>query len=394
MNAYLKRIVRHLVREHGLRRRHDSADERVWVARRFGFLEGNRCNGHKTVTETRLCHMKSADYLDFQVRSLVRPYRKGRPGRETLAAIRLHITANATGSIRRIYIHDEGEHVRGVRTLSLKNYYIAQDEKFARLLMVNEERLAWIRELPLGYYPIANKDLRTIDSMEAFLQHFAGPGVVIPKRILQVLGPSETVLLLRAVPPNHLNDIATAMKRHATDLHRHPSANRAVLAYYKGALGVECPQFATVYSYLCCCRHFGRKANMRLRSGRRLIAERDAMRRERTLQQVVDICTHPEYVLEKLDHGGIQLELIDTGKRLWQEAQQMESCVDTYCHDINDGRCAIYHVQYRGGDYTLEIGRREDRNLYVVQLKGVRNSDPPPGLRRRINAIIGKRPNQ
>ena len=66
----------------------------------------------------------------------------------------------------------------------------------------------------------------------------------------------------------------------------------------------------------------------------------------------------------------------------------MESCVDTYSQDINDGKCAIYHVVHEGMNYTLEVGRRDDGALCAKQLKGVRNATPSEELQKKISAIF------
>ncbi|NLE68068.1 MAG: hypothetical protein GX608_11665, partial [Lentisphaerae bacterium] len=45
LTAYLERIARYLTQEHGLKIRRDNGDERVWLARHFGRLEGGRRRG-------------------------------------------------------------------------------------------------------------------------------------------------------------------------------------------------------------------------------------------------------------------------------------------------------------------------------------------------------------
>lgn len=389
LTAYLERIARYLTQEHGLKIRRDNGDERVWLARHFGRLEGGRRRGRKEVVEYRLCHVKAFDFLDFQVRHLERRYRAGRPLQESLKSIALHITANGCGSIRRIYNHGQaGEDVTGVRTLSLKNYYTIGDDELAKLLIVNDERFAWIRELPVTYYPVANKALRAIESLDAFLGHFAGPGALIPRRIQQALDLQEKIALFQLVPGNHMNDIAATLKRHDVEFCDQPSANHILLRYYRDVMPEEKIRAATVYSYTGACRQIGQKVNMRIRSARRLAEERIAVLRKRNFARLPDIRTHAALVLERTDFNGVRLELIDTKLRLWQEARQMESCVDTYSQDINDGKCAIYHVVHEGADYTLEIGRSDDGALCAMQLQGVRNAEPPDSLQKKISAIF------
>ena len=152
------------------------------------------------------------------------------------SSIALHITANAGGSIRRIYTHGQaGEDVIGVRTLSLKNYYTIGDDQLAKILMVNDERFAWISELPVTYYPVANKELRAIESLDAFLGHFAGAGVPIPQRIQQALSLPEKIALFQMVPGNPSNDIAATLKRNAAAL-RPAIGQPHVLGYYRDVM--------------------------------------------------------------------------------------------------------------------------------------------------------------
>jgi hypothetical protein len=391
MNTYLTRIAEYLIRAHRLRPHHDNADEQAWRARRFGPPIGGRKRGRKEVVQFRLCHIKAADYLDFQERRLLYRYRAGRKRSEALVSIARHLTANASGSIRRIYTHAQGsEEVSAVRSFSLKNYYTLADNQLALLLMINEDRLAWLRELPVTYYPVSNKELRSLGSIAAFLAHFAGPGTPIPKRIQQALSLSEKIALFQLVPANHLNDIAATMKRHEAELRGQPSANRILLCYYRDVMPGEKIRAATVYSYTGACRHMGQKVNMRIRSGRRLSEERVAVTRRRTFKYLIDIRTSPELILERTDFGDIQLELINSKERLWEEARRMGSCVDTYCHAINDGKCAIYHVVFKDKHYTLEVVKRGDGSLYAEQLKGALNAIPPKRLQKKIDAIFSE----
>lgn len=399
MNAYLTRIIKHLVRKHNLRLHHDNDDEKIWLTRQFGPLKGNQQSRTREVVEFRLCHFKAADYIEFQKRNLVRAYHAGRMKKETIAGIGLHITANASGSIRRIYCHGNDDGLRGrmyyrgiagetVRSLSLKNYYTLLDDKLALLLMITRKSLAWINELPITYYPVSNKDLQSITSLDAFLTHFTGSGAMIPKRILAVLELPEKMALFQLVPVNHMNDIATTMKRHEYDLRGHPTAGRILMWYYRDIMPEEHLHCQTVYSYAGACRHIGKQVNMRIRSMRRFTEERNAVMRQRTFKHLVDIRTYPEFILEQTDFGDIHLELINTKTRLWQEAGRMESCVDTYSHEINSGECAIYHVRYKNKDYTLQVGKDQKGRLCAEQLMGVRNAMPPNELQRKINALL------
>jgi hypothetical protein len=56
-----------------------------------------------------------------------------------------------------------------------------------------------------------------------------------------------------------------------------------------------------------------------------------------------------------------------------------------YARDVNDGKCGLYHVRYRGRHYTLELRMAPDGSLYPAQVCGIRNAKAP----QRLKDLIG-----
>lgn len=70
----------------------------------------------------------------------------------------------------------------------------------------------------------------------------------------------------------------------------------------------------------------------------------------------------------------VKNQILTTSGELTAEGKIMDHCVASYSNKINDGLCAIYHIEYEGIHYTLEIGN----NLIINQLVGLNNRVYPP----------------
>lgn len=302
-----------------------------------------------------------------------------------------HFAVNETGSIKRLYRH-EGTRTVAVRTISLRNYYMIEDEQAARLIMVTDPALEWVRELPVAYYPVSNKALKALDSVDAMFQYHGGAGNVIPARLRQALTFSQLLMLVQVVPGQYLNALAAVLKQQAKFVGAPVKVDRLILAYYRSVVkDADSQIYHVVYSYISACRYTETKLNMRVRSVKRLAEERAVVARKRELRRIPEFKTHREFVLPQRNYGDVRLELIDTKKRLAREAKAMKSCVDTYARSIADGRCAIYHVRYRGRHYTLELRLDERGRLFAAELLGVRNSPATEALANRIASILHER---
>ena len=393
MTSYLQPIWNRLVRRYRLKNLSNDSERRVMRRDTELYRRKGREWHSVTVLRYELIYHKELRYIDFQEQIAIRSFRGSRHTSDRVREIEEHFAVNDTGSIRRMYRH-EGTRVIAVRTLSLRNYYMIEDEQVARFIMMTDEKLAWLRNIPVHYYPISNKVLKTLDSIDAMLEHHAGPGVVIPGRLRKALPLGELLTLVRVVPGSYLNALAVALKQQAKNTSRPVVAERLVLGYYKNRIkDPDANLFHVVYSYISACRYTETKLNMRLRSVNRLMAEREAVWRKRDLRRHPEIRTRKKLVLPQQDYGSIHLELINNKKRLLQEARMLNNCVDTYAGDITEGRCAIYHVTYKGGHYTMEIRENEAGRLRVNQLLGAQNAPAPAALSSAMRKILNSKTN-
>ncbi len=62
------------------------------------------------------------------------------------------------------------------------------------------------------------------------------------------------------------------------------------------------------------------------------------------------------------------MEWISSMKRLYTEAECQHNCVVSYASDIREDKCAIYHWETEGREYTIEFRVRGDA-YYIAQMK-------------------------
>jgi len=267
-----------------------------------------------------------------------------------------------------------------------------EDEQVARLILITDDNLVWLHDIPVRYYPISNDVLRTLDSLDAMLTHYAGPGQTIPARLRQALPFDQLLIVVQVVPGPYLNALCTTLKEKAAEFGDSVYANRLILAYYRGRLpDADAYLFHLVYSYISACRYTETKLNMRVRSTKRLSEEREAVWRKRAVRRSPAVRTRKKLILPRQHYGDIHLELINNKRRLLQEARKMKNCVDAYAFDIAEGQCAIYHVRYQGGDYTMEVQENERGRLRVNQLLGPQNSPAPKDLQIRMRSLLNRK---
>lgn len=80
---------------------------------------------------------------------------------------------------------------------------------------------------------------------------------------------------------------------------------------------------------------------------------------------------------------GLDVNRINTVKRLNHESAMLHHCVHSYKKQINQGQCAIYSLIYEGSAYTLQVGYKNHNvgkddeyiTLELKQLKGKYNSN-------------------
>lgn len=393
MTPYLQLIWNRLVRRYQLRNFQNDKSVRI-LSREH---EVERIGGAKnfTIFCTRyvLTYHKELHYIDFQEQRWAKRFHQCRLRAEILEDIDQHLTVNAIGTIRRMYNH-RGTQVATVRTISLRNYYLIQDNQVARCIMCNTDDLAWIHSIPVTFYPISNNRLNEIKTLNDLFLHFAGKDAQIPKRIQHALPLGELLMLLQLVPGAYLNAIAATLKREPDCMVREPLVPHIVLSYYRHALtDGNSLKYQTAYSYVCSCRGLETKLNMGIKSVRRIEQDQQKLRKKRKLDRLPEIRTHKDLVLKQTDFGELKIELIDSKKRLYEEASMMKSCVGDYAREIIDGRCSLYHIRYRRRRYTLEVERDEKGWLTAVQLSGVENAPATARLRAQIDHILKKEGN-
>lgn len=87
------------------------------------------------------------------------------------------------------------------------------------------------------------------------------------------------------------------------------------------------------------------------------------------------------------------LKILSTNFDLIQEGSIQQHCVGTYTNSVNNGYCAIFHIDgYTlelkvGGDYSVEQYRGK---LFINQFNGFRNSNAPKELYNKVEAIINE----
>lgn len=393
MTPYMQSIWNRCVRRYQLRIQLDNSEHRVLSRDRTNEPPSGRKNYRMQIVRHVLFYDRALDYIDFQTQRITRRFYRGSMVEEIIEGVREHFTVNGNGTIRRMYKHN-GRVDPVVRTFSLRNYYLIEDEQIAQLIMVNNADAAWIHSIPVMYYPISNDQLKRITSTDAFYAHLAGQEAQIPKRLRHALSERELIILLQLVPSTHLNPIAAAVKHDREFGKRPATAERVLVSYYKQLLeDGRTLRYHTIGSYITSCRSLGRKVNLRIKSANRLLQERDVLTREREIDRIPDIRTGEKFILRETHFPEVKLELINSRSRLHKEARQMGSCVATYGRSINLDQCALYHVGYRGRHYTLELEINEKGTLFCGQVLGKGNAPAPARLRNLLaNYVHQARP--
>lgn len=80
-------------------------------------------------------------------------------------------------------------------------------------------------------------------------------------------------------------------------------------------------------------------------------------------------------------------KLIKTGSALFQESLAMHNCVYHYREKVNQGTCAILHIDYQSQPYTAEI-RMKRTKFVCVQLLGLFNTLAPIELSEELETVL------
>jgi hypothetical protein len=388
MTPYEKRIWNRFVRAYGLRKEREDADVRVLSRESEDERTGGAQNYTRHFARCELRYHKKAKYLEFRILWVERRYWHQVFREERISDIRHHITVNPTGTVRRMYFY-RGTELKAVRTISLRNYYLIWNSKVAQFIMMTTPDHEWIKELSIGFYPISNNELKDIKSLDDFYGFFTGKNRNIPNRLRKALSPEDLLRLIRIVPGEYLNAVALTLKQNPDIKYDEYVLEHIIWAYYKSIIsGDQRPRYNAVQSYVHSCLGLGRKLNMRIKSAKRLESEFEKLHSTRRLDRAPAFRTDPKLIMKELNHGEVKLELIKNKKRLGQEAARMKNCVTDYAQEITDGECAIYHVQYRGRPYTMEVIHGPKKTLRLGEVAGLSNRKAPARLMNLLEGVL------
>lgn len=150
--------------------------------------------------------------------------------------------------------------------------------------------------------------------------------------------------------------------------------------------------------------HFKQKLNLKINSIKRLQEEHRRMSYARSLEKFEVVTPHEKYwdILSQIDPS-VKVELIMTKERLLDETVKMAHCVATYGAKINRGDAAIFHIEYLGVPYTLEVSEinlplyttatgTKHLGFYRQQIRGFANDvgcdGPPQSLKNAIDITL------
>lgn len=151
-----------------------------------------------------------------------------------------------------------------------------------------------------------------------------------------------------------------------------------------------------VSDYLRMCIMLDKKANMNIRSPKRLNLEHDELSRKISASHIPKVKTHRSYPRMSSENGFV-IELIDEKMRLIEESQIQKHCVKTYATKINRGECCIYSFLEKstGKRYTLEVQKRKTKDsrkqfFILQQIRGKFNSKPTNKVMDAVSEILRK----
>lgn len=119
------------------------------------------------------------------------------------------------------------------------------------------------------------------------------------------------------------------------------------------------------------------KINLNIKTNKKLISEHDKIykiyKKAKFRKDKMIIKENNPFLNLKLPKD---IKILDTKKKLFDEAERMEHCAYTYLPHINNGRCMLYTYLKDGKRYTIEIIKK-GKKFSLNQLKGYKNSEPP-----------------
>jgi len=80
------------------------------------------------------------------------------------------------------------------------------------------------------------------------------------------------------------------------------------------------------------------------------------------------------------------LNMLTTTKEMFLEGKKQSHCVGTYVKRVDNGNCAIFTYN----KYTIEVGIKLNKELYIVQCRGFRNKNADEESMAYINHLISE----
>lgn len=80
------------------------------------------------------------------------------------------------------------------------------------------------------------------------------------------------------------------------------------------------------------------------------------------------------------------LNMLTTTKEMYLEGKKQSHCVGTYVNKVDNGNCAIFTYN----KYTIEVGKKINNELYIVQCRGFRNENADEESMTHINNLISE----
>lgn len=245
----------------------------------------------------------------------------------------------------------------------------------------------------------------TKDRFEAIERAY---GVRIPKA-MKVLSPKDLVRVAQVINPNDMNKLCQAIAKNPEWSKENTTVGLGTVI--ATAMNVDNPW--VLNDWIDDHVALKQKMNLKISSIKRVQDMHRRMSYARAIKNTKYVKPHNKYkdVLKEIDPA-VSVEFIKSKNRLLDETVKMSHCVATYADKINRGESAIFHIEYLGLPYTLEVvegrnlnrvfgitntdqvipDRQPDRIMQQAQLRGYANDvggkGPPAELVDKINSAL------
>ncbi len=78
--------------------------------------------------------------------------------------------------------------------------------------------------------------------------------------------------------------------------------------------------------------------------------------------------------------------MLTTTKEMFLEGKKQSHCVGTYINKVDAGGCAIFTYD----KFTIEISKKLNKQLFIVQCRGFKNKDADEQTMSHINKFISE----